>query len=61
MNEYQQNDLLIGARVAKEEYGLDRLYENCVDAVAAIRRKDDLIDTLLDKIEMLEKLVKVAA
>lgn len=55
MNELQQGDLLRGAEIARDEYGLDRLHENVVDAVTAIRHKDDLINLLLDKIELLEK------
>lgn len=48
-------DLMRGATHARDEYGMGRLYENVLDLVAEINHKDELINTLLDRIEQLEQ------
>lgn len=54
MTEEQQADFLRGAKIAAESFGLDRLLQNTVDAIAEIQHKDDLINRLLDKVQRLE-------
>lgn len=55
VNELQQADLIRHAEYARDHGGSFRLHELVLDAVAAIRRKDDLINRLLDRIEKLEE------
>jgi hypothetical protein len=61
VNENQQSDLLRAAEHARDEYGMERLYDHVLDALAELTRKGDLIDTLLEENERLRLVSLVVA